>query len=143
MDQIVALCQKHWVPLFLASNPWEFQSSKKPKVSLQCAEPFPKGNRLETWLSTQYGSLSNVSALHLTQAFREQEDLSTLFLPEGEVHWNEKGHLLIASVLKSFLLHRLPDLRASGVAAPSINNPMLAHQTADRETLSQPIQKMR
>jgi len=60
IDQIVAMCQDHKVPLFLAANPWEAMCSPDPKNGVRFRGPFPIENRLERLLNDRYGSLSGV-----------------------------------------------------------------------------------
>jgi hypothetical protein len=119
LDQIVTLCREQQVPLFLAANPWEFQSARKPKVTIPAVQvpgPYPKDNRLETLLTMRYGNLAGVYVIPLTQSFRAHEDPANLFLdnPENEIHWNAKGHILVESVLRKFLLAKLPELGRAG-----------------------------
>jgi hypothetical protein len=112
LDQIVAMSQERRVHLFLIANPWEYQSSKSPRTSLQQPAPLPKRNRLEEILTAKYGHLAGVTVVPLTRFFREQPDPSSLFIshPADETHWNQKGHVLVAAVLRQYLGNSLPDL---------------------------------
>jgi hypothetical protein len=113
LDEVASLCREHQVPLFLAANPWEFQSSRWPRVTLQLKGPFPKENRLETILKDRFGTKPGVYVLPLTHSFVENDAPSGLFLdtPPHEVHWNANGHTLVESVLRHHLVTTLPGLR--------------------------------
>jgi hypothetical protein len=115
LDQIVSQCRERNVPLFLAANPWEFQSARRPRVTLQMSGPFPKDNRLEAILTERYGTMPGVHVIPLTRVFREQDDPSGLFLdfPGHEIHWNAKGHRVVEAVLREQLATALPELTAT------------------------------
>ena len=112
LDQIVAQCRERGVPLFLVANPWEFQSSRRPRITLDLPGPFPKDNRLEGILGGKYGNLTGVHVVSMTRYFREQDDPSSLFIsmPGHEIHWNASGHQLVETVLRQQLMATLPDL---------------------------------
>ena len=112
LDQIVAQCQELKVPLFLFANPWEFETSARPRITLGMFGPFPKENRLEDVLASRYGKLAGVHVVPLTAIFREQANPSSLYVdnPGHEFHWNAQGHVLAESVLRRQLLSTLPEL---------------------------------
>jgi len=112
LDQIVAQCQELKVPLFLFANPWEFETSTRPRITLGMTGPFPKQNRLEDVLASRYGQLDGVQVAPLTDIFRAQPYPSRLYVdnPGHEFHWNAQGHVLAESVLRRQLLSTLPDL---------------------------------
>ena len=112
LDQIAAECRARGTPLFLVANPWEFQSSKYPRITLGLPGPFPKENRLEGILMERYGTLTGVHVIPMTRYFRESEDPSSLFIsmPGHEVHWNASGHALAERVLKRHMMDAIPDL---------------------------------
>jgi hypothetical protein len=112
LGQIVALCQEHRVPLFLAAVPWEFQSARWPRMTLRLPGPFPKENRVEALLANGFGHLPGVQVISLTRAFRAHVNPSSLFLafPGHEIHWNASGHVLAEAALRQHLLAAIPDL---------------------------------
>jgi hypothetical protein len=96
LDEIVSLCRDREVTLLLAGNPWEHH----------VAGPNPRGNRLEQLISKKYRGVPGVETLELTQAFRAEDNPSSLFLdrPSNESHWNEVGHAVVARVLGEALV---------------------------------------
>jgi hypothetical protein len=113
LDQIVSLCGRNQVPLLLLTNPWEFQTSSRPRITLQLPGPFPKENRPELILQSRYSDIPAVHVVPMTRAFREQPNPSSLYLdhPGHEFHWNEAGHALAEQVLRDQLSIILPDLK--------------------------------
>ncbi len=106
LDEIVAVCREHGVPLLLAANPWEYQVSKKPlNAQVYVPGPYPRENRLEQILRDRYRDRPGVRLVALTPAFRADPDPSRLFLhqPAIEVHWNREGHALVERVLRPLL----------------------------------------
>ncbi len=108
LDDIVALCREHGVPLLLAANPWEYQASKKPRIIRGIHEvpgPYPRENRLEQIIRDRYRDRAGIHLITLTPAFRADPDPSRLFLdwPATEIHWNREGHALVERVLRPFL----------------------------------------
>ena len=116
LDEIVSLCRERDVPLFLAASVWEFQSSRRPRVTLRIPGPFPKENRLEQFLEEGYGHRPGAHVVPLTRAFKEHPDPSSLYIsfPGHEFHWNAAGHALVETVLKKAVLDALPDLAPGG-----------------------------
>jgi hypothetical protein len=106
LDAIVALCQHRGVPLFLAANPWEYQTSSRPRTVQVVPGPYPRANRLEELLRNRYETRPAVFVLRMTEAFRAQQDPSTLFL--ADIHWNSRGHALAEEVLRTSLLQQVP-----------------------------------
>jgi len=104
LDEIVALCREHGVPLLLAANPWEYQVSKKPRMA-QVPGPYPRENRLEQIIRDRYRDRAGVHLIALTPAFRADPDPSRLFLhhPAAEIHWNRRGHAVVEQILRPFL----------------------------------------
>ncbi len=113
LDQIVAQCRDLQVPLFLFANPWEFETSTRPRITLGLPGPFPKENRLESVLASRYGGLAGVQVVPLTGYFRKQPDPSSLYVdnPGHEFHWNAQGHILVEAVLRRQLLSAVPELK--------------------------------
>ena len=109
LDQIVAMCQAAHVPLVLTANPWEVQSAQHPRVRRRIHGPFPSENRLEDLIAERYGARPGVFVMRMTAAFRADTDPSSLFLsqPPNEIHWNDRGHELVARLLRNFLMHRV------------------------------------
>lgn len=108
LDEIVAVCREHGVPLLLTANPWEYQVAKKPRMVRTIHEvpgPYPRENRLEQIIRDRYRDRAGIQLIALTPAFRADPDPSRLFLdwPANEVHWNREGHALVARVLRPFL----------------------------------------
>jgi hypothetical protein len=112
LDHIVAQCQELKVPIFMFANPWEFETSARPRVTLGLPGPFPKENRLEDVLASRYGQLAGVQVVPLTGIFRAQPNPSNLYVdnPGHEFHWNAQGHVLVETVLRRQLLSTLPEL---------------------------------
>jgi len=108
LDEIVSMCRDREVLLLLAANPWEHQ----------VAGPNPRENRLEQLIFEKYEGVPGVEMLELTQAFRAEDDPSSLFLdnPTNEIHWNEAGHAVVARVLGEALENREPAGPAGGLA---------------------------
>jgi hypothetical protein len=115
LDQIVAQCQELKVPLFLFANPWEFETSTRPRITLGMFGPFPKENRLEDVLASRYGRSAGVQVVPLTAIFREQTNPSSLYAdnPGHEFHWNAQGHVLAELVLRRQLLSTVPEIDPS------------------------------
>jgi hypothetical protein len=115
LDKIVAQCRDLNVPLFLFANPWEFETSARPRITLGLAGPFPKENRLESVLASRYDGMAGVHVIPLTRYFREQPNPSSLYVdnPGHEFHWNSQGHALAEAILRRELLSTVPDLRPS------------------------------
>jgi hypothetical protein len=115
LEQIVSECRTRRTPIFLAANPWEFQTSPRPRVTRGLPGPFPKENRLELFLMSKFRHMPDVHVIPLTRTFREYADPSRLFIdnPADEFHWNEEGHKLVEEILRQELLARFPDLKAS------------------------------
>jgi len=113
LERIVLECRARRIPIFLAANPWEFQTSSRPRITLGLPGPFPKENRLESIFMSRFGYMPDVDVIRLTQAFREQVEPSGLFIddPDYEFHWNEEGHKLVEVVLRQELLAKFPDLK--------------------------------
>ncbi len=109
LDAIATLCQYYRVPLFLTANPWEYQTSARPRTTLVVPGPYPRANRLEEVLRTRYEQRPGVYVLRMTEAFRAQQDPSSLFLeqPANEIHWNRRGHALVEEVLRTSLLQKI------------------------------------
>ena len=112
LDQIVEECRVHGASLFLVANPWEFQSSKYPRITLGLPGPFPKKNRIEEILMERYGQLPGIHVIPMTRSFQESEDPSKLFIsvPGHEIHWNASGHALAEHILKRYLADAKPEL---------------------------------
>jgi hypothetical protein len=115
LDEIVALCRQNQVPLLLLTNPWEFQSAPRPRITLGLVGPFPKENRAETMMEERYGKLPGVRVVPMTRIYREHSNPSGLYIdnPGHEWHWNEAGHALAADVLRKELADALPNLKPS------------------------------
>lgn len=113
LDEITDICRRNGVPLLIFTNPWEFQTSSRPRITLQLPGPFPKENRLEMILRTHYESVPGAYVVPMTRAYREQPDPSSLYIdhPGHEFHWNEAGHALAAEILRKELALILPDLK--------------------------------
>jgi hypothetical protein len=126
LDQIVALCQSQGVPLFLVANPWEMQSSRRPRLAgwlkssvegiVPLSGPYPKENYLEAALERRYGTRPGVHVIALTRIFRESPDPDALFvaIPDSQIHWNENGHELVERALRETLVRTLPNPFAGG-----------------------------
>ncbi len=103
LDEIVAVCREHSVPLLLEANPWEYQVSKKPHFA-EVPGPYPRENRLEQIIGDRYRDRPGIRLIALTPAFRADPDPSRLFLHRpGEIHWNREGHALVERVLRPLL----------------------------------------
>jgi hypothetical protein len=113
LDQIVIQCRELKVPLFLFANPWEFETSARPRITLGLPGPFPKENRLENVLASKYGGLDGVHVIPLTRYLREQPNPSSLYVdnPGHEFHWNSQGHAVAEAILRRELLSVVPDLQ--------------------------------
>jgi hypothetical protein len=92
LDQLVGLCRSRGVEVVLAANPWEFQVVTGGD------------NRLERLLLDRYSGADGVTVMELTAAFAAHPTPSQLFLPDGDIHWNEKGHALVAERLADALV---------------------------------------
>lgn len=100
LDQMAELCRSRGVEIVLAANPWQYQVTAGPG-----------DNRLERLLLERYSGADGVTVLPLTAAFAAHPTPEELFLPEGDIHWNENGHALVAKRLESVLASLVNPIR--------------------------------
>ncbi len=93
LDQMIGACRSQGVEVVLAANPWEYQ------VGTGRGD-----NRLERLLLDRYSRADGVTVLQLTEAFAAHATPSQLFLPDGDIHWSDAGHALVAERLEAALL---------------------------------------
>ncbi len=70
LDEIVALCREHGVPLLLTANPWEYQVSKRPHMA-QVPGPYPRENRLEQIIRDGYRDRAGIRLSTPHRPFRQ------------------------------------------------------------------------
>jgi hypothetical protein len=84
--KIAALCDQHSIRFILVLYPYPGQilSGNRPSIYQQNFSEFARQNGIEV--------------VDISPAFFELEDWDTYFIP-GDIHWNERGHTLVAREL--------------------------------------------